>query len=76
MKTKEIHFSLFYSHFNYAVDCHNTTALARDKQYCEIGDFLCYWYWKRKQWKLALMIEISDFFKRINKHKNQTKLYK
>ena len=38
MKTKEIHFSLFYLHFNYFVDCHNA-ALARDKQYCGNGDF-------------------------------------
>ena len=27
MKTKEIHFSLFYFHFNYIVDRHNATAL-------------------------------------------------
>ena len=33
MKTKEIHFSLFYFHFNYIVDGHKATALARDKQY-------------------------------------------
>ena len=26
-------------HFNYVVDRHNTTALARDKQYCGNGDF-------------------------------------
>ena len=38
MKTKEIHFSLFYFHFNYVVDRHNATA--RDKQYCGNGDFL------------------------------------
>ena len=43
MKTKEIHISLFYFHFNYAVDRHNATALARDKQYCGNGDFLNYW---------------------------------
>ena len=39
MKTKEINFSLFYFHFNYIVDRHNATALARDKQYCGNGDF-------------------------------------
>ena len=39
MKTKEIHFSLFYFHFNYVVDRHNATDLARDKQYCGNGDF-------------------------------------
>ena len=38
MKTKEINFSLFYFHFNYVVDRHNATALARDKQYCGNGD--------------------------------------
>ena len=43
MKTKEIHFSLFYFHFNYVVDRHNATTLARDKQYCGNGDFLNYW---------------------------------
>ena len=43
MTTKENHFSLFYLHFNYVVDRHNTTALARDKQYCRKGDFLNYW---------------------------------
>ena len=43
MKTKEIHFSLFYFHFNYLVDP-NATALARDKQYCGNGQFLNYWY--------------------------------
>ena len=31
MKTKEIHFSLFYFHFNYAV----ASVLVRDKQYCD-----------------------------------------
>ena len=39
MKTKESNFSLFYFHFNYVVDRHNATALARDKQYCGNGDF-------------------------------------
>ena len=39
IKTKEIHFSLFYFHFNGIVDCHNATALARDKQYCRNVDF-------------------------------------
>ena len=39
MKTKKIHFSLFYFHFNYVVDRHNATALVRDKQYCGNGDF-------------------------------------
>ena len=43
MTTKENHFSLFYLHFNYVVDRHNATALARDKQYCRKGDFLNYW---------------------------------
>ena len=42
MKTKEIHFSLFYFHFNFIVDRHNATALARDKQYCRNGDFFNY----------------------------------
>ena len=39
METKEINFSLFYFHFNYVVDRHNATALARDKQYCGNGEF-------------------------------------
>ena len=39
MKTKEIHFSLFYFPFNYVVDRHNATALVRDKQYCRNSDF-------------------------------------
>ena len=43
MKTKEIHFSLFYFHFNYFVDHHNATALARDKHNCGNDDFLNYW---------------------------------
>ena len=38
MKATEIHFSLFYFHFNYVVGRHNTTALARNK-YCRNGDF-------------------------------------
>ena len=33
MKTKEIHFSLFYFHFNYIVNHPDAAALARDKQY-------------------------------------------
>ena len=41
-KKKEIHFSLFYFRFNYIVDPHEATALARDKQYCGIRDFLNY----------------------------------
>ena len=39
MKAKDIHFILFYFHFNYNVDHHNATALVRDKQYCGNGDF-------------------------------------
>ena len=39
MKTKKIHFSLFHFHFNCVVDRLNTTALARDKQYCGNSDF-------------------------------------
>ena len=39
MKKKEIHFSLFYFYFNYVVDRHNATALARDRQYCGNSDF-------------------------------------
>ena len=39
MKTKDIHFRLFYIHFNYVMGRHNATALARDKQYCGNGDF-------------------------------------
>ena len=38
MKTKEIHFRSFYFHFNYVVDCHNATALVRDRQ-LRNGDF-------------------------------------
>ena len=78
MKTKkEIHFSLFYFHFNYIVDRHNATALARDKHYCGNGVFFKLLVMNREIVKTALIIEISDFFfKRINKHKNQTKLYK
>ena len=34
IKTKEINFSLFYFPFNYIVDRHNATTLARVKQYC------------------------------------------
>ena len=34
IKTKEIHFSLFYFHLNYVVDRPNATALEKDKQYC------------------------------------------
>ena len=40
MKTKEIHLSLFYFHFNYVVERHYATALARYKQYYGNGDFL------------------------------------
>ena len=40
MKTKEINFCLFYFHFNYFVNHHKATALARDKQYCGNSDFL------------------------------------
>ena len=39
MKTKEIHFSLFYFLFNYIVDRSDATALARDKGHWENGDF-------------------------------------
>ena len=39
MKTKEIHFSLFYFLFNYIVDRSDATALARDKGHWEKGDF-------------------------------------
>ena len=39
MKTKGISFSFVYFHFIYVVDRHNSTALARDKQYCGNGDF-------------------------------------
>ena len=42
MKTKEIHFSLFYFHFNYIVDCPDATALARDKQCGGNSDFYNY----------------------------------
>ena len=40
MKTKEIHFSLFYFLFNYVVDRSDAKALARDKRQCGNGDFL------------------------------------
>ena len=40
MITKEIHFSLFYFHFNYFVDRHNATALARDNTIAEAVIFL------------------------------------
>ena len=40
IKPKEIHLSLFYFYFNYVVDRHNATTLARDKQYCGNSDFL------------------------------------
>ena len=39
MKTKEIHFSLFYFHIYCVVDRQNVTALASNKQYCGNGDF-------------------------------------
>ena len=39
MKTKEIYFISF----NYLVDRHNATALARDKQYRGNGNFFNYW---------------------------------
>ena len=42
-KAKEIHFSLFYFHFDYVVECPDATALVRDKQYCGNSDFLNYW---------------------------------
>ena len=64
MKTKEIHFSLFYFHFNYFVECHNPTALGRDKQNCGNGDFFKLLVMKREMVKQALVIEISDFFSR------------
>ena len=78
MKTKDINFSLFYFHFNNVVDRHNTTALTRDKQYCRNGDFLNYWYMNREMVKRCFkLLKFSIFFfKRINKHKKQTKLYK
>ena len=43
IKTKEIHFSLFYLHLNYTVDHPDTTALVRDKQYGGNVVFLHYW---------------------------------
>ena len=39
LKTKKIHLSLFYFHFNYVVAHHNATALAWDKQNCGNRDF-------------------------------------
>ena len=39
MKTKEIHFILFYFHFNYVVEHPDATASVRDIQYCGNGDF-------------------------------------
>ena len=66
MKTKEILLSLFYLDFNYIVDRHNATALARDK-YCRNSDFsLNYWLWIRKWWKSALVIEFT-FFSQTNR---------
>ena len=43
IKINEIHFSLFYFHFNYVTDRPGATALARDKQYGGNSDFLNYW---------------------------------
>ena len=43
MKTKDIHFILFYFHFDYVVDRYNAIALARDKQYRGNVDILNYW---------------------------------
>ena len=40
MKTKEIQLNLFYFHFDYVVEHPDSTALARDKQYCGNGDSL------------------------------------
>ena len=76
IKTKEIHFSLFYLHLNYTVDHPDTTALVRDKQYG--GNVVFFTLLViGKWWKTALVIQISIFFlfKKINKHKNYTKLY-
>ena len=62
IRTKEIHFSLFYFHFNYAVDCPDATASARDKQYGGNGDFFFKILVIGKWLKQALVIQISDFF--------------
>ena len=43
MTTKQIHFSLFYFYFKYVVERPDAIALARDKQFCENGDFFNYW---------------------------------
>ena len=68
MKTKEIHFSLFYFHFNYVVECHNATALVSDKQYCELREM------NREMVKTGISY-FRFFSKRINKiKKKQTKL--
>ena len=40
MKTKEIHLSLYYFHFNNVVDCIDATALVKDKQYGRNRNFL------------------------------------
>ena len=45
MKTKEIHFSLFYFHFIYLVNHPDATALARDKQYRETVIYFILNYW-------------------------------
>ena len=52
MKTKEIHFSLFYFYFNYVVDRPDATALAR------FFLLLVMVKWSKQ----ALVIQISDFF--------------
>ena len=63
MKTKEVHFSLFY--FN-VVDHPDATALAKDKQYGGNGEFfklLVIGKWLEQ----ALVIQISDFFFQENR---------
>ena len=63
IKTKEIHFSLFYFHFNYIV----ALPIIWRKQ-----GFFFKLLVIGKWWKQALIIQIFDyFFQRINKHKNK-----
>ena len=59
IKAKEIHFSLFYFHFNNVVGRHNATAWARDKQYCGNIDFfkLLVMNW---EWVIRLRFCIND----------------
>ena len=69
-------FNLFYFYFNSVIDHTDAKALARDEQYGRNGDFLKITV-NREMVKMGYSFSyFRFFFKRINKHKIQTKLYK